>query len=205
MCLLAFASAKAVKAEPSAASDGPRATATASGQTHACVTAALNGVQILKGVHYGPQMGYPGDRKRQIISAEAKLVPVSADCLPLISRNIPRAFFKIQRPNDHKKWSSTKPAVAYIWRENGPEQVDGNSNGIAEASFAAVGGKPIKKSLLYRCSPGRGITRVQAVFKVSVVSAADGRTLGRKIYSAPVDILALFPDLVRNGGVPHEC
>ena len=179
--------------------------ATASDQTQDCVNEALK-IKIKTGAY--TSMVYPGDRRKQTMGSEARLNPTSPDCLPLVTREVPKVFFKMQRPKNHKVWTKTK--AQELVNSSDDDQPIGDTGGLGDVGVIASGqsrpGVIKAPHFLYRCTPGKGVTRVKAVYKMKVDSAVDGHTLGRKTYSKPVKIYPVLKhNTVQGGGVRHAC
>ena len=193
---LALPAAVSAEGPVAHSSDTPAAEATASDQTQDCVNDAFK-IKII-----GSVMNYPGDRRKQSVGTAARLDPVSPDCLPLINRETPQIFFKMQRPKNHKKWTKTKD---WPMRDGSNDPIDGNVGGKGAAFVETNPKSPFRDSKFrYRCTPGKGITHVRAVYKLKVDSAVDGNTLGRRTYSVPVKIHSVS-GIVLGGGVAKAC
>ncbi|HEX5797507.1 MAG TPA: hypothetical protein VFX86_03905 [Candidatus Saccharimonadales bacterium] len=171
--------------------------ATASDLQQDCVKAALRKPKRKNEA----VMIFPGDRRKQEVSVFARLNPVSETCSPLIARETPKVFIKVQNPRNHKKWFRSKTKLL----EHNNLPIDGNGGQGGSAWFSKYNGDKNKK-LLYRCTPGKGVTRVQSVYRLKVNSAIDGHTLGTKSYRVfvridPVDKI----NPVLGGGVRRAC
>lgn len=173
-------------------------TATASDQTQECVDAALN-IKII-----GSVMSSPGDRRKQYVGTGAKLAPISPSCQTLITRETPQIFFKMQRPKNHKEWTRTKTQPLVDGDYN---PVDGNAGGKGGAYVVTDPKSPYRDSKFrYRCTPGKGITHVRAVYNIKVDSAVDGSELGHRSMSTPVNVQHIPRGApVMGGGVPGAC
>jgi hypothetical protein len=179
--------------------------ATSSDQLQDCVNEALGGLKIKKGNYTA--MVYPGDKRKQITGTEGRLKTLSPGCLPLVSRATPSLSFEMQRPNNHKAHITSKaqPMV----NDSVHEIVDGNGGGTGGAYIyigRAGDGRVRDKKFRYHCTPGNGVTHVNAVYKLQVNSATDGHKLGAKTYSTPVKIVPV-PNFstVQGGGVRRAC
>ncbi len=145
-----------------------------------CVAAAL-----ARPDNVASKMIRPGNKWQQEILAVADFAPTPAGCLSLITRQTPNAFFKMQRPKNHKQWTRTKGQELGDPTSGFPFQPIGDEGGTGQANYDPP--KPIKR-FRYRCTPGKGITHVRVVIAIRVDSVVDGSLLARKSYSWPVEI-----------------
>jgi hypothetical protein len=147
-----------------------------------CVVAAL-----ARPDNVGSDMSRPGNKWEQEILVAADFDPTSAGCLPLVARSAPQAFFKMQRPKNHKQWTRTK-GIDLVDESNDFKPI-GDEGGSGIAVYGPPPGRPKPlKHFLYRCSPGKAITHVRVVITLKAASVADGSLLGRRSYSWPVHI-----------------
>jgi hypothetical protein len=175
-------------------------------QLQSCVDKALSSLTIRTGAY--TIMIYPGDRRKQITESAAMLRPVPTECLTLVERKTPQAYFKMQRPDNHRQWIRTKPRS--LTNEEGNAPFEGNDEGGEGTIFvyAPGGGKGRTKDrrFLYRCTPGKSVTHVWVVYRLKVASVGGGDIIGRKSYTAAVKILPVpHYDPVQGGGVGKRC
>ncbi|HEX5797509.1 MAG TPA: hypothetical protein VFX86_03915 [Candidatus Saccharimonadales bacterium] len=175
--------------------------ATTSDLQQDCVKAALKKPKIrFSG------MTYPGNNQQQLMQARGEFEPTAEACLSVVTRKTPTLIFKIQNPNNHKKWFKTKPQVLKDIVDYLPIGNKGGIGGVDLGAYRNDRNITLKnKKLLYRCTPGKGVTRVKSVYRLKVASSVDGRTLGRKSYTVPVKIRPLPGKAVLNGGVKGPC
>lgn len=163
----------------------------------ACVFAAL-----ARPANVGSSMSRPGNKWQQEVRVAATFRPTSADCLSMISRKTPRAFFKMQRPKNHQRWTRTK-GQEFV-DQQGDFKPIGDEGGSGGVVVGPPPGRPKPlKHFLYRCTPGKGITHVRVVITIKVTSAVDGSFLGRKSYSWPVRVESI--PFAFAGGVKGPC
>jgi len=162
----------------------------------ACAAAAL-----ARPDNVGSSMSRPGNKWQQEVRVAATFRPTSADCLSLVRPKTPRAFFKMQRPKNHRQWTRTK-GQGFVDQEG--DQPIGDEGGIGSVSVGPPPGRPKPlKHFLYRCTPGKGVTDVRAVIILKVTSAEDGSLLGRRSYSWPVKVESI--PFAFGGGVKGPC
>jgi hypothetical protein len=166
-----------------------------------CVSAALRKPKVAYPSLGYAYMIYPGDRRRQTMYSYAKFQPTSDACRQIVTRKAPTVVFKVQNRNNPKKSSKTKPQGLTVNDSNGDRPMQADEGGVGGASFVGLGKN---KSLRYRCTPGNGITHVQAVYQMEVDSAADGHMLGRKSYTVSAKVHPIS-GVVLGGGVEKAC
>lgn len=185
--------------------------ASSSEQLQACTQAALGEPEF--NANKAATMNEPGNRESQYLFAVASLHKSSTDCLPLVRREGPRVFFKMQRPENHKAWIHSK-SQEMITREDGYShpRVLGDEGGRGEAALLAKSdgspglGKVVDSRFIYRCTPGRAVTQVKVVFVMTARGAVDGKVLGRRSYAAPVSIIHAIPgEPLLHGAVFKAC
>lgn len=147
-------------------------------------------------------MSRPGNKWDQEILVRGDFESTPTDCLSLIVRQTPRAFFKMQRPKNHEMWIRTKGLV--LVDESNDFQPIGGEGGTGTAVYGPPPGPPKPLThFLYRCTPGMGITRVRVIIAIRATSAVDGRLLGRRSYSWPVHVQG--GAFAFAGGVKRAC
>lgn len=185
--------ASQAETEPAFAA-GPNPEATASDLQQDCVTAGLN-VDVLKS-----EMFRPGDPKSQSIISRASLQPTSEECLQLgISRENPTVSFQIENPKKPGKFFTIgKPQG--LKGSKGPL---GNQGGTGEAYIAPV--FAIKNPRYrYRCTPGKGVTDVRAIYHTQV-DGPDGNKLAEKDRTVRVRVRPVRGPLEHKGAVRRAC
>jgi hypothetical protein len=197
--------ANQLESEPASAANTPEATGSDLQQD--CVDVALAKPRAAYPNLGHAYMNFPGDRRRQSTDTFSKLKPTSVACRQLVTRKTPRVVFKVQNPNNHQRWAKTKPQVLQINDINASgsyRPMEPDEGGIGAAGFSSPGLRFKNKKLLYRCTPGKGVTKAQAVYQMEADSAVDGHILGRKSYTVPVKIHPVR-FAVLGGGVKRAC
>jgi len=189
---------------------------TTSGELQACTNEALTKPEF--NAQKAATMNEPGNRELQYLFTGATLHKQGADCLPLVKREGPRVFFKMQRPRNHKAWIRskteemvTKEGSAAIRRLMGGRAGRGEAAILASKAGRGMGeplelGEVVDSKFIYRCTPGKAVTEVDVVFVMSARSAVDGAVLGERSYAAPVKIVHTIPgEPLLHGAVFKAC
>jgi hypothetical protein len=175
--ILAAAVSSSARAEPS---------------LNSCVSAALARPKNVRAL-----VIRPGDKAQQEVVASADFATISAECQSVITRQAPNAFFKMQRPRNHKRWVRTEVVEFFSEATHQYRTVDA-AGGVGVAWYHP---KAPTNHFVYRCTPGKGVTHVRVLITVAVDNAADGSFLKKRSYSSPVKIESgLQPILGRVSG-----
>lgn len=191
--------ANQLSVEPANAANVPEATSSDLQQD--CVDAALQKPKVAYPNLGYAYMIYPGDKRRQAGYTYGKFKATSAACLQEVTPQAPTVVFRVQNPNNHKRFSKTKPLSLTINDANGDRPMQGGEGGIAGTSSEGFGKN---KGLRYRCTPGKNVTHVQAVYQMEVDSPVDGHVLGHKSYTVPARVHPVA-GIVLGGGVKKAC
>jgi hypothetical protein len=111
--------------------------------------------------------------------------------------------FRIENPKKHNQWKRSKPQKL----EDENDLTIGDEGGIGNASLYISGyDDGIKKPhLRYRCSRKGGVSRAQAVYRMSAYSTVHDRVFS-KSYIAPVKVQPVPRfNPVQGGGVRRAC
>lgn len=143
-------------------------------------------------------MVYPGDRRKQSMGTQARIEPTPDECRSVVTLKPPKVIFRIQNPNDHKKWATSKPQIL----EDNDGTPIGDNGGKGTAHLVGFGGR---KGLDYKCSK-KGSTGVQVEYVIEADSPVDGHTIEQELYFSGVKIVPVprFAP-VQGGGVRKAC
>lgn len=189
---LAFAGAVSAE-EPMHVTNQPFAEATASDLQQDCVDAGLK-VDVLKS-----EMFRPGDPKSQSMISRASLQPYDACLQAGLSRENPTVTFQIENPNKPNSYITVgKPQGL-----KGPKGPLGNQGGTGDAYIAPVFAIKNPK-YRYRCTPGKGVTDVRAIYHTQV-NGPDGNKLAEKDRTVRVRVRPVHGPLEHKGAVRRAC
>lgn len=146
----------------------------------------------------------PGDSKKQYTRSYAYYRPMPKVCHDKYMR-IPQAKMQMQSPKNHRRWFNISN---YSWPtlyDHGPGVEDprvGNIGGITRVKHFRFPFGIRDKRKLYRCTPGKGVTHVRALYKSVVRDLETGKTIGRsRIRRAPIRVRYIDPKTANELGV----
>lgn len=193
-----LATAEQANAEPVNTANVPEANA--SDQLQDCVDAALARPLVMRSTMFSP-----GDNKharQQEVDGYVRFKPTSVACAPLVSRETPVAQMKMQRPNNHSKLIKSKKKELTNHPDGETVPMDANAGRLGSVAFGRDYGDGNKQ--LYRCTPGKGVTKAWLTYKVKAVSPLDNHVLGKRTFTQPIRIRRTRPDLIPDG-LPGPC
>lgn len=180
--------------------DNPEAMA---GVEQRCLKAGLLLPKPLRGI-----VSRPGDRKKQNIYSDGYYRPMPEFCHGVV-RRIPLGKLQIQNPRNHKRWFNLIPYSSPELTNPDPKAETfrvGDEGGKTRISYFPFPFEITDERKRYRCTPGKRVTHVRALYKTVVREVSSGEIVARTgVRRVPIKVRPIKPGTGYNGAVPRAC